>query len=85
MFKLNIQLFNNTAIKDLSHKTTYDTEKYIVVPGINGIEYRVNKDIFDKVPKGLIESKEEAYREAIVMMSYYLTYGEQAPSSKEIK
>lgn len=85
MFKLNIQLFNNTRIKDLSHKTTYDTEKYIVVPGINGIEYRVNKDIFDKVPKGLIETKEEAYREAIVMMSYYLTYGEQAPSSKEIE
>lgn len=83
MFKLNIQLFSGN--KDLLHKTTYDAEKYIVVPGINGIEYRVNKDIFDKIPKGAFENKEEAYREAIVMMSYYLTYGEKAPSRKEIK
>lgn len=85
MFKLNIQLFNGTANKDLSHKTTYDDEKYVVVPGINGIEYEVDKAIFDKIPKGAFENKEEAYREAIIMMSYYLTYGEQAPSRKEIK
>lgn len=85
MFKLNIQLFNGTQNPDLKHQVTYDDEKYIVVPGINGIEYRVNKDILDKVPKGFFENKEEAYREAIVMMSYYLTYGKQAPSRKEIK
>lgn len=83
MIKLNIQLFGGDDGKDRSETADYNSSGNVNVPGLNGVMYTVPASVFTKIDAAMFEDKEEEVREAKVIMSYYLTYGEY-PASNDV-
>lgn len=84
MIELNIQLFGGENANDRTTQADPDGDGYVTIPALNGQTYKVPATLFSKIDADRGSSADEEVREAKVWMSYYLTYGVEPTSTKDL-